>query len=173
MASGLRDRIDWVLNVKKAFKSARDWSLAADRSHSQITMMRRRIAEAEAMGEEASFEDTTLRDLALAAEVSPVWFSSGVGSPVDPVVVLDARYGNLTTVLEHPSNAGRWSPEAIGAARSLQLTADDDPSEELWTQTLDGFDVALKIAKSALPKLPVAPVDTEAFDKKPGGRFRR
>lgn len=129
----LLSRIEWVLahRAEQVGASARAWCEKAGVSPSYLGTLRTRIVA----GRDASMRHAQAQLLAAKAGVRTEWLLSGTGPrdiDQEPTVELDARYPNLTAVLEHEANARRWSPQAIAAAKALKLKADEDQTEAQW-----------------------------------------
>ena len=105
---GLLERIDCVINELKAFRSMREWSLAAGRSHSQVQMMRDRARDAVDAGKEAALDWGMLSDLANAASVDAAWFLTGRGSARGEDAAERALY-MFAEGADDPAAASAWA----------------------------------------------------------------
>lgn len=108
-----------------------------------------------------------LRQIAVASGVELDWLSSGEGPRRSTGTDDEYRYASLRMVLEHPSNRGRWSDEAIAAVKTKALKFDGDPGEEYWTEQLDRFHQAVKLADLP-PKITVRVDPLDDLDRPKG-----
>lgn len=140
----LAARIHWVLSEKKM--SRRAWSLKAGLAHSQVTMMLTRIDDAEAKGEEASFEKPTLTALAVAAGVSPSWFIFGAGEPDGASGSAYERAREMFLEgADDPARASAWLAE-------VSWRMPTDATSRLWLTVLEDGYLRFRNASALPPK---------------------
>lgn len=146
---GLAARIEWVLEHRKGrVKNRSQWSLSAGLTRVHVSTLLDRLRAKP----DAEVELGTLAALADAAAVSRAWFAQGIGGPDDSTVFVEQpyRYDSLRLVVEQ--NPGRWSGEALAAAKSKALRADSDPGERYWFEQLERFHQALQLGDMPLPR---------------------
>lgn len=128
----LAERLRWVL--EKRGLSARAWSLAAGRSHAQVTMMLRRLEA----GETPAFEAEVFEDLARAAQVRPAWLQSGKGTPegIDDDETDPFEAARRMFVAQEAHEGRAEEARVFLASRSVQYAGAEGKSPAWWLETL-------------------------------------